>query len=296
MKTKNKVLLSATAMLVFSTGAMVTGTVAWFTASRQVSVSFSQVNVISTEGDLEVNLVGTTYTATPGAGTLAIAGLAATGTDISGDGVSFYKPSWNFDYSIALDMEEVTNLTSFPGYYVEFQLEVSRTNAQMENGFFVYLGSNSTIAPVTAADDNDLAAVEMARVAILDQAKTARKVLWAPDGDDSVYTYVDAGGLTSFYGLSGYQSVAYPTPSTPPAVGDFIVGDFVNHNALNLAGTAHVGGNSPLIADLTNDGTDPIDSEIITVRIWIDGDDDNSSNDAKTGAFTVTLDLYAMSI
>jgi len=51
MKTKNKVLLSATAMLVFSTGAMVTGTVAWFTASRQVSVSFSQVNVISTEGD-----------------------------------------------------------------------------------------------------------------------------------------------------------------------------------------------------------------------------------------------------
>lgn len=299
MKTRNKLLLSATAMLVLSAGAMVTGTVAWFTTTRQLNVNLSNVTVMSTQGDLQIALVEqagfTPDTGTPG--TLGITHAGST-TDISGDGINFYKPSWNINNTAAIAMANVTNLTNFPGYYVDFQLTISRSNTGANDGFLVYLGSNSAIVPASS-DVDDVAAANSARVAILNSTKTDRKVLWAWDGADVVdpladplvpsYHYIAPEAAGTFFGLTGYEA------KDATALSDFRKGNFTNHDAID--GSGHTGGNSPVIADLTNDGEVPpvaILSEVITVRIWHEGTDLDSSDIAKQGQFNVLLDFYSM--
>ena len=286
MKTRNKLLLSASAMLVLSAGAMVTGTVAWFTTTRQLNVNLSNVTVMSTQGDLQIELVEqagfTPNTSTPG--TLGITHAGST-TDISGDGITFYKPSWNIDNSAAIAMANVTNLTNFPGYYVDFQLTVSRSNTGVNDGFLVYLGSNTAIVPASS-DADDVAAAASARVAILNSARDARKVYWAP-GSDTSYNYITTGG--TFMGLTGYQS------SDASDLSGFTSGAFVNHTA--ISGSTHINGNSPVIVDLTKTaGATPValTTETVTVRVWHEGTDLNSSNSAKQGQFNVVLDFYSM--
>jgi hypothetical protein len=277
-------------MLVLSAGAMATGTVAWFTATRQVDVNFSNVKVMTTQSDMAVSLVGTTYTATPSQGVLDITGLDSAATDISGDGVNFYKPVWGIDGSTtAIEIDEVTDLSTHVGFYVEFQLLITRTNPTADNGFMVYLGENSTIEPLVEADAEDEAAVASARVAILNEAKSARTVLWTPDTGDASYQYLDAGTGPA-YGVTGFDLLTYPAESS--TVDSFLVGAFTNHDAINGTNDGHEGGNSPVIADLSDGILDV--TETITVRIWIEGVDLDCINTAIEGQFTVTLDLYSM--
>lgn len=54
---KSKIILPAVALLTISTVAAASSTVAWFSASRAVNVSLSQVAVYNPESDLNVTLV-----------------------------------------------------------------------------------------------------------------------------------------------------------------------------------------------------------------------------------------------
>ncbi|HOJ45530.1 MAG TPA: hypothetical protein PK340_05830 [Bacilli bacterium] len=287
MKTRNKLLLSASAMLVLSAGAMVTGTVAWFTATRQLNVNFSNVTVMSTQGDLDIALVPQSgYTEDDGTPGQIDIEYAATTTDISGDGITFYKPEWNIDYTAAIAMEDVTNLTNFPGYYVDFQLTISRTNTGPNDGFLVYLGDGSAVVPASS-DPEDVAAANSVRVAILDEAKAVRKVLWAADDGDATYEYIAAEALATFEGLNGYEA------KDAELLSDFVEGDFVLHD--EISGLTHIGGNSPEIADLTKTvGDVAITEEIVTVRIWHEGTDVDSDDAAKLGQYSIVLDFYSM--
>ena len=51
---KSKIIIPAAAILALSVGASVTGTVAWFTASRSVTLTGKNVAAINAAGDLEV--------------------------------------------------------------------------------------------------------------------------------------------------------------------------------------------------------------------------------------------------
>lgn len=60
---KSKVIIPALGVLVLSTAASITGTVAWFTASRTATMTTGDFAVVATDGTLEINLtagVGTT--------------------------------------------------------------------------------------------------------------------------------------------------------------------------------------------------------------------------------------------
>ena len=54
---KSKIIIPAAAILALSVGASVTGTVAWFTASRTATISATNLAAINTAGDLKVVLV-----------------------------------------------------------------------------------------------------------------------------------------------------------------------------------------------------------------------------------------------
>ena len=53
---KSKIIIPAAAILALSVGASVTGTVAWFTASRSVTLTGKNVAAINAAGDLKVKL------------------------------------------------------------------------------------------------------------------------------------------------------------------------------------------------------------------------------------------------
>ena len=53
---KSKIIIPAAAILALSVGASVTGTVAWFTASRSVTLTANNVAAINAAGDLKVEL------------------------------------------------------------------------------------------------------------------------------------------------------------------------------------------------------------------------------------------------
>lgn len=272
-------------MLVLSTGAMVTGTVAWFTAVRQATVNFSSVQVQSSEGDLQVAYVAgpEAYTAdTSVQGIIDLTGTEVV-TDISGDGLAYYKPTWAIGNTIAAAINDVTSdIAGLPltGYYVDFQLSLTNSNAATP--IKVYLGENSVVTPVSVAEA-DVAAANSVRVAILDSTRTTRNLLWAPEIGDATYNYITPATA----GTSLYTVDAFTLAPSSALLTSFINGPFTNYTG--VSGEDHTGGNSPVLADLTT-----VDATIITVRVWIEGEDVDCTNTAKNGFFELTLDLYAL--
>lgn len=84
---KSKIIIPAAAILALSVGASVTGTVAWFTASRSVNVNVKNLAAIDTAGDLTVEL----KTVTEGGATVNKHDVTLTALrDASYDGAKIY--------------------------------------------------------------------------------------------------------------------------------------------------------------------------------------------------------------
>ena len=289
MKTRNKLILSAAAMLTISAAAMVTGTVAWFTTVRQSTMEIDNVTVVSTVGNLKVSYIGDGVVTAGQDGDFTVTGASFETTDISGDGLTFYKPLWNQDGVSALRIDDVTDSVNYPGYYAEFQLKIERDNANVDNGFLVYLGSPSELIPADDQEVADVAATEAARVAFLNEDADARIFTWAPESGDAAYSYLKAENGQTAYGVSNFKLETYSGNT-------FFTGAISNHTAINGGGNGHTGGDSPVIADLTASGGVAIDEVIVTVRVWLEGTDPEATNDAIGGVFSIKLNLYAMSL
>ena len=84
---KSKIIIPAAAILALSVGASVTGTVAWFTASRSVNLNVNNLAAIDTAGDLSVEL----KTVLNGGATVAGNNVTLTALrDASYDGAKIY--------------------------------------------------------------------------------------------------------------------------------------------------------------------------------------------------------------
>src|SRR5574344_262779 len=98
MKNRKKMVLALTALTAVTAGAATTSTLAWFTTTRTASVQFTDVGIYS-QGNLGVKYValtsGLSATPTTSNNSISLDGLATAATDISGDGITFYKPDWN---------------------------------------------------------------------------------------------------------------------------------------------------------------------------------------------------------
>ena len=96
MKLRSKLLLSATCLLTISVAATATSAYAWFTANRQAFVSVTSMTVKSKTDKVFIEpatVQSNNVTVTAGEGKTTVSGAATTiGTDISGNGKTFYKP------------------------------------------------------------------------------------------------------------------------------------------------------------------------------------------------------------
>ena len=215
MKLRSKLLLSATCLLTISVAATATSAYAWFTASRQAFVSATGMNVKSDVDEIFIQEVKDNSSA---AKDIQLS-TPVLGTDVSGNGVNLYKPSFkNADASIANSIDKVNSYDDVNKlhYFNEFKIKFTKENQAVTTGLF--LSHTSTIEKVNGSSV-DLSGAY--RVAILDSTSTTLLAYYAPKdkatGTDGGMEFVKSltlnkGKLDTAYvsaselGLNGYYA------------------------------------------------------------------------------------------
>ena len=135
---KSKIIVPALAMIAFSTAASIAGSVAWFTASRQVTVDAGTYSVVKTSTNLEVDIA------------------AGIGTSLSGDAITMgsnYLTDGGFNYDteniykpIDGDDGSETTLDTTHIYSLSTVTEANLTRAELSATSKVYTVVTWTVA------------------------------------------------------------------------------------------------------------------------------------------------------
>ncbi|MFA5422093.1 MAG: hypothetical protein WC344_04905 [Bacilli bacterium] len=293
MNKKNKVLLTSIGLALFSGIAATSTTFAWFSTVQNASVSFSNATVTTEDNSLAIEYVSSrndlSHSETV-SNDLELSGLNKI-TDVSSEGLTFLKPEWTpSNPSVAYEINEV-GASDADGFYIDFTINISRTEVGT-NGMKVYLGENTLISPVGAADAEDLLAVQAARMAVIGysdgSASTGTesvKLIYAPVAETVMveevetpdYDYLAIGDEEdAAYGLDGYKVADIASP---------VVNSFVSYNDIADVGSTIA------IADLST-----ATSVDVTFRAWLEGEDAQAVNSAIGGVFNIALDIYGLTV
>lgn len=279
MKNKKQLILSLLALVLVSGLAATSSTFAWFTSTRTASLTFSSATVENRSSDLKVSYVGSqnTFTTVDSTANAIVLTGGNRVTDISGNGVNFYKPVWSSTENVA----SVINLVSTAdGYYIDMLLKVERTSTNANpKGLKVYLGENTAIAPVDSGNAKDVNAVKASRMAVVgyDDALRANpelKHLYTPEAEPGA-KYLVENEDEAAYEIDGYELVSATELKSDAFVTKTLQADATYEIAnLMTASEAYVG-----------------------FRFWIEGTDAETINDkALGGMFKVNLDVYSLEV
>lgn len=287
MNNKNKVLLTSIGLAIFTGIAATSTTFAWFTTTQNASLSYSSATVTTKDNSLAVQYKSSKNTLSNSEAVeneIVLTGANQI-TDISGDGLNFYKPKWNaYDTPsnrLADSISEV-GAVSADGYYVDFTITISRTTSG-SNGMKVYLGPQTEIE-AASSDAEDVTAVAAARLAVIgysDGSSTTGnasvKFIYVED-DDAEYKHLAPVDGEEIYSVEDYDSVAVSSPVIDEA--------FVEYTSIVAADAGTIA-----IADLSS-----VTSVDVTFRAWLEGEDADAVNAAIGGIFNVNLDLYGLTV
>jgi len=275
MKLKSKLVLAASSLLVLSGVAAGTGTYAWFTANQSVDANINNIGVESHGNGLTIaaassdatNLVGddtnsTTYN--------KIFTSSASLTDVSSDGINFYKASLDANGNItgAALRTPATGVTA-PLYY---EVKVTFTRTNISEPMAIYVSKSTSIVSQNdsiAADHKDLA--NAARIAILNSAKSSVLAYMAPNDTittDYKYVSATASPFTTALDVPASTNAYYDNTYTTD------VSDYTLNSATKAASRAGMG--DGWLLNLTG----AIASADVYVRIWLEGTDSDCDNSA----------------
>lgn len=284
MNKKNKILITSIGLALFSGIAATSSTFAWFSAVQNASVSFNSATVEYEENDLSVAYKSSLNTGiTVGTGTA----LTLTGsnkvTDISGNGLNFYKPLWDaaLDTPLARVAYVIKTLAmasagDADGYFVDFTLTISRTDTG-DNGMMVYLGEGTEITAAMSSDTEDEQAVLGSRLAVINSSSSLL-LTYAPDADDvGGHNYIVAATGEELYSVANFDLTSNAS----------VVSSFTSYTT-NVAAAA---ASAVAIADLST-----ATSADVTFRAWLEGEDSDTINDAIGGVFKIDLKIYGLSV
>jgi len=302
MKTTNKFVLGLSAILAVSVGIGVTATYAWFRISRAANVNVTDATVVGEGSSLtiayyqlgdESALLPTD--ATKNKNGFDISATTNTITDISGDGVNFYKPNWDPNAAetedIALSIDKVAN-TKTKSYYIRFG--ISFTNSG-QSAFDIYFNDGCKVTPVTAegTDPDEIAAQQAknnqaaltTRVALWNENHVTCKSVWQPDTTDGTantnYNFIapSTDATKKVYTVSGYDF-------SSPDVTYFHAGAFDHLASAPASGSEIPGQKLVTVAANTTVKTE--------VAIWAEGTLSSTVNSAQGGHIGVTLSFIAL--
>jgi len=319
MKNKTKLILGLASMLGVTAAAGTTAGFAWFTTIRTATVSLTNAHVYTDYGNLAIQYVALdsglsapiSPTTTNQTNVLGLAAATTGITDISGDGKTFYKPTWDptdTNGTVANYITQITNgydlnKVDFKGtpdtsktWYVQFGLNLINSGT---NAFSVYLESASAVTGVNVNAGSDPilqaqqakndAAAKATRVAVWStdpvadpKLPLANMTTWQDDTTDSSYQYL----TTAATGISAYTVDGYNLAT--PAAGTFHAGSF---SQISLASDAVAG---QVIATVPGKvGTTDGSVEVI-VSAWIEGTLSTAKNAAIGGNVDLALALAAI--
>jgi hypothetical protein len=292
MKTRSKLIVALSSLLAVTAGAAATSTFAWFTSTRTATVTYQKATAYTTSGDLTLKYsapavgAGFNNPATDAyTNSLAITNATDGGkvTDISGDGVTFYKPKLTADSTNAADKWKFVNDTytavansATVSYYVEFGISFHNGNTNpATNKMKVYINTGSTLVAATATGEgasaqqakNDLA-VKAMRVAFL--TGSTLTAYWNPNdttAEDSL-VYMSSGTVTgNALTTAKENSLAHY--------------HYSNYTDVNTADSTTL--EKQYLGEVAD--TDLV----ITVRMWLEGTSTSCLNEAKGGETNLNL-------
>ena len=284
MNKKNKVLITSIGLALFSGIAATSSTFAWFSAVQNASVSFNSATVEYEENDLSVAYASSLNTGIVAGGTANALTLTGSNkvTDISGDGLNFYKPLWDAALDtpsarVAYNIEtlDMASAGDADGYFVDFTLTISRSDTGA-NGMMVYLGAGTEITAATPSDTEDEKAVLGARLAVINS--DALLLTYAPDADDAGgHNYIVAAAGEELYSVADFDLASNAS----------VVSSFTSYQTNDAA----VAAEAVAIADLST-----ATSANVTFRAWLEGEDSDTINAAIGGVFNIDLKIYGLSV
>ena len=222
---KSRIIVPALAMLTLSVAASVTGTVAWFTASRTASMSASSVAAVNTAGNLSYTLiagVGTqvssnSVTLSPmmDASVNATANFTDATPITNGDNIDVFTANFNSE-------SHITGLTARKGTYFKdinstkiYTLnswQIKFTSNAVEDNYLYFDGrrTKSNIANPLEGQTFNVESEKVYKALRVYMASPTKKIIWAPyTGETEIYTAVQGGSIeeaidpsVSFSGVS----------------------------------------------------------------------------------------------
>ena len=294
MKLRSKLLLSATCLLTISVAATATSAYAWFISNRQATVAINKADVKTNATNLKIIGVSSQGgTVTPGkdneSTTIASTVVA---TDISGDGINFFKPRLSPGYNgtnnyKALKIEEVKPEQN---YYHEFSLKFSQTNTGVKTG--VYLGSGSTVASATK-----------------ENLPLATRIAFSTDNFTNVKLYLAPKGADQRYYLKNKSDAEV---DMNPEAATTVVGAFTDISTSNSNRGYNYSAALPTTDDDVTDATAKDDKPkstfylgelssttttlTVTIRIWFEGMDKNCITDNIADDLSANLNFYGVNM
>lgn len=292
---KSRIIVPALAMLTLSVAASVTGTVAWFTASRTASMKASSVSVMNATGDLNISLA-------PGLNTTVKDGKivntplmdasvnvgALSGNVATAANVDVYTANINSD-------NEITSLAAHKGDYSRsikeggtttpvfavntWTAEFSTSSVSNNHLFFDTRLANSNLMDSLSETDGAKSAYRALRVCMFtvgQEEQKGHKLVWAPytfeptvynakgSGNMAANVLVNAGFDAKKYGVGLVEATGNAIKAEQPIVKS---GDTL----------ASANANKTLLSDALSATT----SVTVSFVLWFEGLDSNCVSTAQ---------------
>lgn len=283
MNKRNKVILSTVGAVLLSGIAATSATLAWFQTDRNATVKYSSATVTTSGGDLGIAFKSSLNIFT--SNVLTNDDLKLVGenkiTDISGDGLAFYKPVWSATTGIASSIDDIvlTGTNPAEGYFIDFTITLDR-GGPLTDGIKVFLGGGTKITPVNPLSTLDTGAVAASRMAVITYSDN-NSVTGTPS---ILYLYSQLAETNATY-IEKPGTGAYGSTTHGLATGVTVEStSFQTSTSISEAEAFY-----PAVANLM------IDEEAdVTFRFWIEGTDADASDDIINGVFNIDLNLYAL--
>lgn len=331
---KKRTILPIAGLVILSGIAAVSGTFAWFQTDRTATITFTDATVRSKGSNLVIEYVGSDNTMaagstapgviTPVSGNAEIdlaidtASDAQFITDISGNGVDFYKPNWGhvanpntakIDGVSNYKAHEINAIQDADGHYIDFTIKLSRDplHTGQTSDLQVHLGAGTGIFPATVGKAEDVAAVASSRMSIIDKTTV---------GADSIL-FVPVAEPDTFNRTTGPASIHANFDNTPKYIhlveeaGEFAYG-LEDYELIDFDGQIQEGAflDVPVYAQNSDTLENGFlvnlnhDNEVeVNFRIWIEGTDSDAGElggadgfKPIAGKIKVVVELYALEV
>lgn len=305
---KSKIIIPALGMLILSTAASVTGTVAWFTTVSSATANITSFAVRKLGGDLS-------YVVAAGTGTKKVDSTDTSSITLDGDNPALCDASFNHTTkhpwkanSSATAFTEITTenvanwgVTSITPaqvtyYAVSWSYTFTYTFGGDTTAVNLYLDSQASTATSTknsdAADGHSEQTYKGFRIAFINEA-ASRKVVWAKNQAAANCKFIDADTTVAYSG----------DPATPTYTNN---GTYSNVNSstaagdlLDSTGLAPLGESDAGVATRTDYlGQFTAAANTITIKCvaWFEGTDPNVINEAEMDTVAAALSFYTRPI